>query len=48
MFVLRYLRDVVDTVREVLAADEPLLCECQDDRWCVDCALLGDTGPGAA
>jgi len=47
MFLLRrmgaYLREVVDTVREVLAADDPLLCDCLDDRWCADCALLSDS-----
>lgn len=51
MFLFRhvaaYFQDVVDTVRDVLAADDPLLCDCQlleggDDRWCADCALLSE------
>ena len=38
--LLNYLRDVFDTVRDVLALDDPLLCDCEDDRWCADCSLL--------
>ena len=43
--LLSYYQDVVDTVREVLAADDPMLCDCVDDRWCVDCSLLTDVTP---
>lgn len=43
--LLSYLRDVVDTVRDVLALDDPLLCDCEDDRWCADCSLLLDGVP---
>jgi hypothetical protein len=32
---------VIDALRVVLVADDPLLCECADDRWCVDCSLAG-------
>jgi hypothetical protein len=35
-----YVADVVDTIQDVLAVDDPLLCDCDDDRWCTDCALL--------
>lgn len=45
--ITTYLQDVVDTLREVLAADDPLLCECQDDLWCVDCSLLENDAPAA-
>jgi hypothetical protein len=38
--LLSYYRDVVDTVREVLVLDDPMLCDCEDDRWCTDCSLL--------
>jgi hypothetical protein len=42
---LSYLRDVADTIRDVLALDDPLLCDCDDDRWCTDCSLLADVTP---
>jgi hypothetical protein len=42
---LTYLRDVVDTVQDVLSLDDPLLCDCDDDRWCADCSLLADVTP---
>jgi hypothetical protein len=43
--LLQYLREVVSTIQEVLALDDPLLCECADDRWCADCALLSEVAP---
>ena len=35
-----YVQDVVDTVSDVLAIDDPLLCDCTDDRPCTDCAFF--------
>lgn len=40
-----YFRDVVATIQEVLALDDPLLCDCDDERWCADCALLSEPLP---
>lgn len=39
--VRTYVDDVFRTIEEVLAFDDPQLCGCADDRWCVDCALGG-------
>ena len=39
--VRTYVDDVFRTIEEVLAFDDPLLCGCADDRWCVDCSLAG-------
>ena len=43
-----YVQDVVATIHDVFAFDDPLLCECVDDRWCVDCSLLTADGPRPA
>lgn len=43
-----YVNDVVDTIQDVLAADDPLLCDCDDGRPCLDCSLLATVEPGAA
>lgn len=40
-----YVHDVVDTIQDVLAVDDPLLCDCADDRWCTDCALFAPAEP---